>query len=178
VNLEKDYFSLFALPKHYALTKQSIRSSARKLLKQYHPDLFSRATPQEQRLAAQFTAHINLAASVLENPIKRLQHLFEQAGVDADFNSRTIQDNAFLMQQMLLRERFDDAVEANGTGVDELLKEVDQAVLELENEFTGFDFNSPEQVKVEQAQLLAQFAKLHFFFKLQSEIKTFLKRLA
>ena len=123
MELEQDYFSLLGVPKRYSVDKKLIKSNARKLLRQYHPDRFSSATPEEQRLAVQLTAHINLAVSVLEDPIKRAQHLLESVGINADFENRTISDHFFLMQQMELREQFDDVMENNGVGIEALQKQ-------------------------------------------------------
>ena len=75
---------------------------------QFHPDRFGQGSALERRLAVQRAADINAAYATLSNPIKRAQHYFELLGIT--FNeAQTLQDEAFLMQQMELREALDDA---------------------------------------------------------------------
>lgn len=171
MDLNQDYFSLLELPRAYQLDRKQLKSQARKLLREYHPDRFSAATPEEKRLAEQLTAHINHAVSVLEEPVSRLKHLLSLAGVDANFDNRTINDAGFLMQQMELREAFDDAVENDGRGIDALAEQVTQSQASLEQRFQQVDFGDQATVQNMQEALLADFAKLHFFLKLNAELK-------
>lgn len=172
MELEQDYFSLLDLPKSYSVDKKKLKSNARILLRQYHPDRFSASTSEEQRLAEQLAAHINFAVRVLEDPIQRAQHLLSLADIDANFDNRTIQDNAFLIQQMELRESFDEVMESDGQGLTPLVEEVEAELSVVEGVFEKTDFKNAEAVRAEQETLLATLAKLHFFIKLNADLKT------
>ena len=170
VELEQDYFSLLGLPRNYLVDKKQIKSQARKLLQQYHPDRFSASTPEEKRLAAQLSAHINSAVRVIEDPVTRLQHLLTLSDINAQFENRTINDAQFLMQQMELRECFDEVMDNDGKGIDLLRDEVAELLSQLESGISSINFADQQAVKGRSDQLLADFAKLHFFVKLNAEL--------
>jgi len=79
-----------------------------RLRAQFHPDRFSLGSALERRLAVRRAADINDAHATLADPVARARHLFELRGVALD-EAETMQDPAFLMRQMELREALDEA---------------------------------------------------------------------
>lgn len=127
--LGKSYFELFDLPAVYAINLNQLRERFRDVQKAVHPDRFSADSAQTQRLAVQYAAHANQAFQTLKDPVARGFYLLTLRGFQIDAASATIKDTAFLMQQMLLRERLDMA--ATPDEFAQLLEEVeaDQASL-------------------------------------------------
>lgn len=109
MNLEKNYFTLLGQPQHFSVDNAALKKRFRVLQRQYHPDRHVGTTPQEHRLAVQFSAHLNTAFTVLDNPVKRAAHLLELAGVSVDYQNSTIKDTGFLIEQMDTREAISDA---------------------------------------------------------------------
>ena len=140
VKPEKNYFKLLSVKQHYALDDRELRQlkkRARELQRHYHPDRYKTATPQEQRLAAQFSSHINAATQTLTNPVDRAIHMLGLIGLEAEQIENTINDTAFLMQQMQLREELDHAritnsqLELEGTA-----NKIDAYFLDLQQQFS------------------------------------------
>ena len=92
------------MPVDYVLDYAELDVRYRKLQQAVHPDRYVNAGDQERRIAMQQAAQINEAYTVLKDVTRRGQYLLELAGVDLQFEQRTTQDPAFLMQQMELRE--------------------------------------------------------------------------
>lgn len=93
-----------------------------RLRAQFHPDRFSLGSALERRLAVQRAADINDAHATLADPVARARHLLELRGAVVD-EAETMQDPAFLMQQMELREALDEAHDVAAR--DRLCAEVD-----------------------------------------------------
>ena len=80
--MQTNYFEVFGLPPKLdldvpALEKQFYRSS-RKL----HPDLFARASQQEQEWSLQQSSLLNDAYRTLKNPLERTKYLLKLQGVE------------------------------------------------------------------------------------------------
>src|SRR3990167_7950003 len=84
-DLKKNYFELFCLPVTYQVDLELLSQRYRALLQQVHPDRFVNASPQEQRLAVQYTGLVNDALDTLKSPIKRSAYLLKIHGIDIDF---------------------------------------------------------------------------------------------
>ncbi len=97
---ERDFFSLFGLPKGFALDEKALAERYRRLQQEAHPDRFAGASPQERRLAVQQAALINEAFQTLRDPVRRALYLLSLAGVEGG----SAMDPAFLEEQMALRE--------------------------------------------------------------------------
>lgn len=101
-------FELLGFPPALDIDETSLEERFERLRAQFHPDRFSLASSLERRLAVQRAADINNAHATLADPIKRASHLLELLGAPLD-EAETLQDSAFLMQQMELREALDAA---------------------------------------------------------------------
>jgi len=168
VKLDTDYFSLFDLPRQFLLDKKQLKKRSRELLRQYHPDKYTQASAQEQRLAVQFSAHINTAVATLSNPVSRAQHLLKLEGAAGDDTHHTVNDAEFLMQQMALRESMESASQSEDVVALEALQ------LQVEKQYNEVQLEFSESIEMAVKQ--SAVAKMQFFDKLQSEISALLKR--
>jgi molecular chaperone HscB len=103
-----NYFALFNAPASMDIDTADLARTYQTLQKLTHPDKFSTASAQEQRIAMQKNAQVNDAYSVLKHPLTRAQHLLALRGMTIDNEQHTLQDPAFLMQQMEWRETLED----------------------------------------------------------------------
>jgi len=168
VKLDTDYFRLFDLPRQFLLDKKQLKKRSRELLRQYHPDKYTQASAQEQRLAVQFSAHINTAVATLSNPVSRAQHLLKLEGAAGDEANQTVNDADFLLQQMELRESIESASQREDVAALEALQ------LQIEKQYNEVQLEFSEST--ERAIRQSAVAKMQFYDKLQSEIAALLKR--
>lgn len=104
-----NFFTLFDLPESLDVDKTKLSTTYQMLQQLTHPDKFSTGSEQEKRIALQKNSQVNDGYSVLKNPLTRAQHLLSLRGVDVRDEQHTMQDTAFLMQQMEWRESLEDA---------------------------------------------------------------------
>src|SRR5947208_14405041 len=114
------HFELFGLAPVFGLDKEVLEKAYRDIQSQVHPDRFAHAGDAERRASLQWTTRVNEAFQVLKNPVKRARHLLELQGVDVAFETNTAMPPEFLMQQMELREKLEEAKDAGG--LDDLRK--------------------------------------------------------
>ena len=99
-----NYFELFGLQPNFNLDLPTLEANYIKLQQHIHPDNFAAADDLQRNLAAAQTARINQGYATLMDPIKRARYLLLLwAGVDA-LGEQTINNSAFLMEQMEWRE--------------------------------------------------------------------------
>jgi molecular chaperone HscB len=89
-----------------------LEKAYREIQSQVHPDRFAHAGDAERRASLQWTTRVNESFQILRNPVSRARHLLELHGVDVAFETNTAMPADFLMQQMELRERLEDAKDA------------------------------------------------------------------
>ncbi|MDJ0741639.1 MAG: Fe-S protein assembly co-chaperone HscB [Gammaproteobacteria bacterium] len=123
-DFSKNFFELFGLPVGFPVDNAELASRYRELQKVVHPDRFAAAGAQSQRLSLQGATMVNEAYDTLRDPLKRAQYLLALQAVDGP--QRTLDDPAFLMQQMELREALDAVRSAADpqTSLDTLLRDV------------------------------------------------------
>lgn len=110
----QDYYSLFGLPRAYALDTTGLEQHYRELQTRVHPDKHAHLSDAERRLAMQWSTRVNEAYRTLRHPLQRAQYLLHLAGNDVQLEHNTAMPAEFLMQQMEWRE----AVEEARTGSD------------------------------------------------------------
>lgn len=99
-----NYFELFGLQPNFNLDLPTLEANYIKLQQHIHPDNFAAADDLQRNLAAAQTARINQGYAILLDPVKRARYLLLLcAGVDA-LGEQTINNSAFLMEQMEWRE--------------------------------------------------------------------------
>jgi len=110
--IEQDFFSLFQLPRQFAIDQAALDAAWKRVSLQVHPDRFATAGAAEKRVAMQWSSRANEGYRILRDPLTRARYLCELAGADLQTETNTAMSPDFLMQQMEWRERLDD-IEAN-----------------------------------------------------------------
>lgn len=160
-------FALFDLPVAFQVDSALLNERYLALQKSLHPDNFSAASAQEQRLAMQKSAEINDALRILKDPIARADSIIAlNTGEQENPEEKSNNDIGFLMQQMEWRETLENI--ENRKDTDELTaftKEIDQirhAILsELSTTLTEQQWDIARAIT----------DKLRFIKKLQAEIE-------
>ncbi|MGD9889627.1 MAG: Fe-S protein assembly co-chaperone HscB [Halothiobacillaceae bacterium] len=101
-------FTLLGFEPSLDINDVELQSRFEHLRTQFHPDRFASGSTLERRLAVQRAADINAAYATLSNPLARAQAYFALHGIVLD-EQQSMNDTAFLLQQMELREALDDA---------------------------------------------------------------------
>jgi Fe-S protein assembly co-chaperone hscB len=160
-------FALFNLPVTFQVDSALLNERYLALQKSLHPDNFSAASAQEQRLAMQKSAEINDALRILKDPIARADSIIAlNTGEQENPEEKSNKDIGFLMQQMEWRETLENI--ENRKDTDELTtftKEINQirhAILSELSTALG-----EQQWDIARAMT----DKLRFIKKLQTEIE-------
>lgn len=83
-----DYFSFFGLPRKLHLDTEKLQQQMYALSRRLHPDVYGRATPQEQEWALEQTSKLNDAFRTLRDPVLRTEYLLKLEGIKAGEQSR------------------------------------------------------------------------------------------
>jgi molecular chaperone HscB len=108
----QNHFDLFGLVPAFAVEGEALERSYREIQSKVHPDRFAHAGDAERRASLQWTTRVNEAYRTLKDPVQRARHILELHGVDVAFETNTAMPPEFLMQQMELRERLEEAKDA------------------------------------------------------------------
>src|SRR5258705_13693228 len=103
------HFELFGLSPRFQLDAVALERAYREIQARVHPDRFAHAGDAERRASLQWTTRGNEAYRTLKSPVQRGKHLLELHGVDVAFETNTAMPTEFLMQQMELREKLEEA---------------------------------------------------------------------
>ena len=160
-------FALFDLPVAFQVDSALLNERYLALQKSLHPDNFSAASAQEQRLAIQKSAEINDALRILKDPITRADSIIAiNTGETENPEEKSNNDIDFLMQQMEWRETLENI--ENRQDTDELTafaKEINQTRHAILSELsTALDAQQSDIAR-------AITDKLRFIKKLQAEIE-------
>ena len=160
-------FALFDLPVAFQVDSALLNERYLALQKSLHPDNFSAASAQEQRLAIQKSAEINDALRILKDPITRADSIIAlHTGKTENPEEKSNNDIDFLMQQMEWRETLENI--ENRKDTDELTafaQEINQIRHAILSELsTALD---AQQWDIARAIT----DKLRFIKKLQAEIE-------
>lgn len=164
-----NYFTLFQIPEQYQLDNAALNKAYQTLSQVTHPDKFAAAGERDKLLAVQKSAQVNDAYQVLKSPVSRAEHLLELRGVELKHEQKTLQDGAFLMQQMEWREALEDIKHSRS----------EDALLEIENEIktqitlhlSQLQTELDEQSKENDLNAAEEVRKLKFMYKLRDEIE-------
>ena len=160
-------FALFDLPVAFQVDSALLNERYLALQKSLHPDNFSAASAQEQRLAIQKSAEINDALRILKDPITRADSIIAiNTGETENPEEKSNKDIDFLMQQMEWRETLENI--ENRKDTDELtaftqeINQIRHAILsELSTALTEQQWDIARAIT----------DKLRFIKKLQAEIE-------
>jgi len=107
--LTSSHFELFGLAPAFALDQPRLDAAYRDIQSRVHPDRYAHAGDAERRASMQMTTRVNEAYRTLKNPVRRAKYLLEQNGVDVAFETNTAMPEDFLMAQLELREKLEEA---------------------------------------------------------------------
>lgn len=165
----QNYFSILGVEPSFEVDLNALAAHYRQLQQTIHPDRFMHECERSQRLAQQQAAQVNEAYNTLKSPLLRAQYLMELAG-QQHVLERTVRDADFLFEQMLLRERLDEAA-SNLTALEYLQTDVQQAAKQYQDSFAAA-WQKQEWPAAQQA-----IDKLQFANKLLHEIEERQERL-
>lgn len=165
MNINQDYFCLFGVEKSYYPNMDEVQINYRKLQRQFHPDKFVSATAQEKLLAMQMTSLINDGLRIMKDQVARAEYLLKISGAEPQDESKTMQDLAFLQQQIELREQLDE-LQSDESKINQFVDNMEKEILKIGKSFA-------EKIKQdnEASQILLQHLKFYHRLKQQAELK-------
>lgn len=86
-----DYFAVFGLPRKLAIDTSALERSFYKLSRKLHPDVYARASADEQQWSLDQTSLLNDAYRTLKNPISRTEYLLKLEGKPVASEEQTAQ---------------------------------------------------------------------------------------
>ena len=97
MDFNQDFFTLFQLPRRFALDRAALDAAYRRIQGEVHPDRFAASPEAERRLALQWPAR---ATKRIKPPASRwrARDLLALAGVDTAEDTNTAMPAEFLMQ--------------------------------------------------------------------------------
>lgn len=101
---KQDHFTLFGLPRTFAVDRTELDRLYRDVQARVHPDKHAHMSDADRRVAMQWATQVNEAYQTLLNPLRRARYLLELAGHDPRIETNTAMPAEFLMQQMEFRE--------------------------------------------------------------------------
>jgi molecular chaperone HscB len=79
-SFNKNFFEFFGVERKLTLDEQALQKRFYELSRQWHPDRFSRKSPEEQAQALEATAIVNDGYRTLRDPVARAEYLLDQEG--------------------------------------------------------------------------------------------------
>ena len=128
----KNHFELFGLVPAFALDLAHLDRAYRDIQAEVHPDRFAHAGDAERRASMQVTTQVNEAYRTLKSPVRRAKYLLELNGVDVGFETNTAMPADFLVEQMELREKLEEA--KKGSDLDLIARDLSVARREIEHQ--------------------------------------------
>jgi molecular chaperone HscB len=116
MSIDQDHFTLFGLPRRFAVDRSRLDEAYRAVQAEVHPDRFAAADAARQRVSLQWATRVNEAYQVLRDPVRRACYLCELMGIDLATETNTAMSPRFLVEQMEWREALDDARAARDAG--------------------------------------------------------------
>ena len=160
-------FALFDLPVAFQVDSALLNERYLALQKSLHPDNFSAASAQEQRLAIQKSAEINDALRILKDPITRADSIIAiNTGETENPEEKSNNDIDFLMQQMEWRETLENI--ENRQDTDELTA-FTQEINQIRHAILSELSTALDKQQWDIARAITD--KLRFIKKLQAEIE-------
>ena len=166
------HFALFELQPAFDLDLDQLSARYRELARKVHPDRFADAGETEQRHAIEQSANLNEAYQTLKSPSRRARYLLQLRGREMPLEA-TVQDPAFLMQQMQWREELEELhEEADLAGVALFKSRLKAAQQQLNESFAAIWQDDSQR---EEAERLVR--RMQFLDKLVQEVRQLEERL-
>lgn len=166
------HYALFELQPAFDIDLDMLSARYRELARKVHPDRVADASEAEQRHAVESSANLNEAYQTLKSPSRRARYLLTLQGREMPLEA-TIQDPAFLMQQMRWREeleQLDD--EADIAGVVAFKARLKATQQDLNESFSRAWCDDSQR---EEAERLVR--RMQFLDKLSQEVRQLEERL-
>jgi molecular chaperone HscB len=133
-----DYFTFFGLPPKLDLDVPALEKDFYELSRKLHPDLYARASAQEQQWSLEQSSMLNDAYRTLRDPIKRTEYLLHLEGVELEEQSKSATEQARatgetkkqIVPPDLLEEVFELNMQLEELRVHKKLGEDDPALIE------------------------------------------------
>lgn len=109
MDLTADFFSLFDLPRLFAIDLSELEHRYREVQGLVHPDKFAGRSDAERRQSMQWATRANEGFMTLKKPLERAKYLLVLAGHDVQAESNTAMPTDFLIEQMEWREAVGEA---------------------------------------------------------------------
>lgn len=165
-----NYFSLFNLPEQFQLDAQALNKTYQTLSHLTHPDKFASASEAERLAAIQKNAMVNDAYDTLRRPLSRAEHMLMLRGVELKHEQRTMQDPAFLMQQMEWREQLEE-IDSTQDPLD-ALEDLDTEIHgQIKTHLKQLETLLAKNDEEHNQQAAEEVRKLKFMYKLLDEIE-------
>src|ERR1044071_6664702 len=128
-----NYFEVFELPTLLNIDTKSLEKKFHSLSRQYHPDFYTAAPPDERSRALRMTALLNDAYRTLRHPTKRVEYLLSLYGLKPD-GSKVPQ--SLLMEVFEINEQLED-IRVSGNDDPGSLEKVRRHVRAKKEKFEG-----------------------------------------
>lgn len=79
-----NYFEMFGLPRHLNIDTAVLEKQFYRISRKLHPDMYARATSQEQEWSLAQSSLLNDAYRTLKNPLSRTEYLLKLEGVEME----------------------------------------------------------------------------------------------
>lgn len=166
------HYALFELQPAFDIDQEMLASRYRELARKVHPDRFADAGETEQRHAIERSANLNEAYQTLKSPSRRARYLLTLEGREMPLEA-TVQDPAFLMQQMQWREELEELQEdADLPGIVSFKTRLKAAQQDLHDAFALIWRDESQR---EEAERLVR--RMQFLDKLTQEVRQLEERL-
>lgn len=171
LDVGKNYFELFGLPVSFEVDKDALTGRYRDMQRAVHPDRFANATDRQRRLSMQQASLVNEAYRALKDPLQRSRYMLSLHDIDVHDESNTIMDNAFLMEQMELREELDEVASRQDplATLAAYISDVDNRIHERVDKLAKL-FADINGESLEQARGLS--LQLQFLYRLREEAES------
>jgi molecular chaperone HscB len=150
-----DYFSFFGLPRKLNIDVRRLERDFYQFSRKLHPDVFSRATSQEQEWSLEKSSLMNDAYRTLKNPIARTEYLLKLEGVQLEEQSKQATEQAResgeLKKQAVPPDLLEEVFELNmqleearmnkkmGDKDENLARDLEQTKANLESKYAALD---------------------------------------
>lgn len=162
-----DYFTLFDLPRSYAVSESELHKRYIALQRRTHPDKLVGKSPAERAEAIQLSMRVNDAYETLKSPLTRAEYLLELNGVFVNSEDDTVKpDHALLMEVMELREQLAECEDGPSlkAAIDDIKKSMGQVVTELEGAFATNKLERAAQLTMRFKYLGKSLEEAHTLF--------------
>jgi molecular chaperone HscB len=164
--LKKNYFELFGLENNFELDTAQLQARYRELQRVLHPDRYASSSDREKRIAIQQAALVNEAYRTLKIPVERAKYMLKLENIELN-EQGTTNDEAFLMEQMEMREAVEEARTSSEpqASIMHLMQDIEQKLRhcssELANHLANRNFDEAKHAVY----------KMQFIDKLHSEVQ-------